>query len=443
MNPLARLFHYVRTQGMGRAFRHRDFTWYTLTSWLSTIGMWMQRIGTGWLTWELTESGLWLGIIVAAHALPAVVLVPFTGAYAERIDRLKLMRVTQALTLASNSLLAALTVMGLTTIEVLFFLSLFNGLVVTFNMPARMTVVPGMVPREDLGPAIAVGSLVFTSSTFIGPAIGGLLIEHGGVSLCFVANALSYLPFYVVLYMIKLRDAENPRRRRGDGGGLWADMVDGVRYAARHPGIGPILGLALLTSLLIQPISDLVPGFVDHVFAAGPTALGMVMSAFGIGGMAGALWMANRSRLQGTVRIFFIAGGLSAAATAVFAATSILYVGVALMALMGFTGSARGNAAQTLIQGSVEPSHRSRVVSLYSLTHRAGPALGAMAMGGASDFVGLQIPIAFSALVLLALFAMLWGRRAGIAKATEILSDELPSHGAEPKPAEHPRKAAE
>src|SRR5687768_11922600 len=118
MNPLGRIFHYVRYQGMGRAFRHRDFTWYTLTSWLSTIGMWMQRIGTGWLTWELTHSGLWLGLIVAAQALPAVFLIPFTGAFAERINRLKLMRVTQGLTIVSNSVLAALTVLGFTTVEV-------------------------------------------------------------------------------------------------------------------------------------------------------------------------------------------------------------------------------------------------------------------------------------------------------------------------------------
>jgi MFS family permease len=426
MNPVSRLFHYVRHQGMGRALRHRDFAWYTATSWISTIGMWMQRIGTGWLTWELTHSGFWLGLIVAAQALPAVVLIPFTGAFAERINRLTLMRFTQALTFVSNSLLAALTVLGYTTVEVLFVLSLFNGLVVTFNMPARMTMVPGLVPRADLGSAIAVGSLVFTSSTFIGPAIGGLLIEHGGISLCFVANALSYLPFYANLYFIKLRDSENAPSAHAR---LLDDVRDGVRYAARHPGIGPVLMLALLTSLLLQPISDLVPGFVDHVFDAGPTALGMIMSMFGIGGMVGALWMANRSRLEGTVRIYFIAGALSALATLAFAATSVLWVGVASMAVLGFVGSARGNAAQTLIQGSVDPTHRARVISLYSLTHRAGPAIGAMSMGGASDFIGLQIPVAVSALIAFLLFVWVWRHRGKIAKATELLvydDDVLP-----------------
>ena len=429
MNPVSRLFHYVRHEGMGRALRHRDFAWYTATSWISTIGMWMQRIGTGWLTWELTHSGLWLGLIVAAHALPAIVLIPFTSAYAERMNRLKLMRVTQALTFASNSLLAALTVMGLTTIEVLFVISLFNGLVVTFNMPARMTIVPGLVPRADLGSAIAIGSLVFTSSTFVGPAIGGLLIDHGGIALCFVANAVSYLPFYVNLYFIKLRDAENAPSADAK---LLDDVRDGVRYAARHPGIGPVLMLALLVSLLLQPISDLVPGFVDHVFTAGPTALGMMMSVFGIGGMAGALWMANRSRLHGTVRIFFVAGALSALATLAFAATPVLWVGMAAMAVLGFVGSARGNAAQTLIQSSVDPTHRARVISLYSLTHRAGPAIGAMSMGAVADFAGLQIPVGASALLALVPFIWLWRRRHEIATATELLVHDdvapLPEH---------------
>jgi len=182
-----------------------------------------------------------------------------------------------------------------------------------------------------------------------------------------------------------------------------------------------VLALALLVSLLLQPISDLVPGFIDHVFNAGAAALGMTMSTFGIGGMAGALWMANRSRLEGTVRIYFIAGALSALATLAFAATSVLWVGIAAMAVLGFSGSARGNAAQTLIQGSVSPSHRARVISLYSLTHRAGPSIGAMSMGAVSDFVGLQIPMAVSALIAFALFVWLWRRRGEIAKATELL----------------------
>ena len=343
MNVLARALHHVRTQGMGRALRHRDYALWTATTWLGTIGMWMQRIGIGWLTWELTHSAFWLGLVVAAQALPAVLLIPFTGAVADRVDRLKLMRVTQALTILLNVLLAGLTIAGLITVELLAAISLASGIVMTFNMPARMTITPSLVPHADLGPAIAVGSFVFTSSTFIGPAIGGVLIEHGGVGLCFAANAATHLPFYAILFVIKLRDREN---RRSKETGILADVIDGVTYAARHPGIGPVLVLALLTSLLLQPISDLVPGFVDTVFDAGPAVLGLMMSAFGVGGMAGALWMANRPRLEGTARIYFIAGGISALATLGFASVTAVYPAMALMAVMGFAGSARGNAAQ-------------------------------------------------------------------------------------------------
>jgi MFS family permease len=439
VNVLSNIGYYLRTQGFARALRHRDFALFSVTSWFSTTGMWMQRIGIGWLTWDLTHSGVWLGIMAAAQAMPGVVLLPFTGAFADRIDRLKLLRVTQAITFFANGCLAVLTLTGHITVELMLAITLLSGIVLTFNMPARMTIAPSLVPRADLPAAISVNSFQFTTAMFIGPALAGFLIAHGGVGLAFVANAASYFPFYVMLYIIKL-PARAPRTNADAG--IIADVVDGVRYVAKHPGIGPILLSTLLLSILVRPLADLVPGFIDDVFKGGPADLGMVMSAYGFGGMAGSFWMANRGRLTGATRIYIIHGFILTALTAAFASINIVLPAVFLMAILGMSNSISNNAAQSMIQGAVAPSHRGRVISLYSLNGRAGPSLGAMGIGYLSHLLGLQIPTAGAAVI--GAFVVLWvarQRHAIVASCETPISDDMDA--VEPTAPKNKSRAAE
>lgn len=421
MSIFSNIVAYFRTQGFARALRHRDFMWFSMTSWVSTTGMWMQRVGVGWLTWELTHSGAWLGIMAAASAMPGIFLLPFTGAFADRIDRLKLMRVTQSINFFSNTLLAVLTLMDRINVEIMFMIILVSGVVQTFNMPARMTIAPSLVPRADLPAAISVNSFQFTTAMFIGPAFAGFLIAHGGVGLAFVANAMSYLPFYIILYVITL--ADRPARPAADTG-IIADVVDGVKYVANHPGIGPILFSTLMLSILVRPLSDLVPGFVDEVFHEGPAQLGLVLSAYGVGGMIGSFWMGNRGRLQGATRIYVIFGLILTTFTVVFASINVILPAIVLMALLGASNSISNNAAQSLIQAAVAPSHRGRVISLYSLNGRAGPALGALIIGYLSHVWGLQIPTAGAAVIGMIVVIIVGRKRKVIAATTETVVHE-------------------
>lgn len=416
MNVFLRIFEYFATQGFARALRHRDFMWFSMTSWVSTTGMWMQRVGIGWLTWELTHSGAWLGIMAAANAVPGLILLPFTGAYADRIDRLKLMRVTQSINFFANTVLAVLTLTGHISVEIMLAITLVSGVVQTFNMPVRMTIAPSLVPLQDLPAAISVNSFQFTTAMFIGPALAGFLIAHGGVGLAFVANAASYLPFYIILYVITL--AERPARPQVETG-ILADVIDGIKYVANHPGIGPVLTVTLVLSILVRPLSDLVPGFIDEVFREGPAELGLVLSAYGCGGMIGSFWMGNRGRLQGSTRIFVIFSAILTVLTVAFASINVIMLAIPIMAILGAANSISNNAAQTLIQAAVAPSHRGRVISLYSLNGRAGPALGALIMGYLSHVLGLQIPTAGAAVIGIGVVLYVARDRRKIAEATE------------------------
>lgn len=416
MNVFSRIFNYFATQGFARALRHRDFMWFSMTSWVSTTGMWMQRVGIGWLTWELTHSGAWLGIMAAANAVPGIVLLPFTGAYADRIDRLKLMRVTQSINFFANTVLAVLTLTGHISVEIMLAITLVSGVVQTFNMPVRMTIAPSLVPLADLPAAISVNSFQFTTAMFVGPALAGFLIAHGGVGLAFVANAASYLPFYIILYVITL--AERPARPQVETS-IIADVVDGIKYVANHPGIGPVLTVTLVLSILVRPLSDLVPGFIDEVFRKGPAELGLVLSAYGCGGMIGSFWMGNRGRLQGSTRIFIISSLILTTFTVAFASIDVVMLAIPIMAMLGANNSISSNAAQSLVQASVAPSHRGRVISLYSLNGRAGPALGALIMGYLSHVLGLQIPVAGAAIIGIGVVLYVTRDRRKIAEATE------------------------
>ncbi len=400
---------------MGRALRHRDFTLFSLTSWVSTMGFWIQRLAVGWLTWELTHSAAWLGFMALGHALPALILAPFAGALADRLDRLKLMRITQSASIAINALLAYLVIADLINVKIMFLIIMAGGIAVAFNMPARMTIAPALVPREDLTAAIAVNSFMWQSSAFLGPAAAGLIVDAWGLGPAFIANVLSFLPFYAILFVIKLKHVDQPAE---GGKSLLAEAIDGLKYCARHPGIGPIVLSAFLLSFLSRPLTDLLPGFVGAVFDAGPAALANLMSGFGIGGMAGSLWMANRNRIQGTTAIYFAGTIVLSGLTILFAINQSLILAIAIVVAMGFAGSTAGNAAQTLVQNSVEGSLRARVLSLLSLSHQA-PALGAMMLGGMASFIGLGPSVGLGAAGGLLVVLWIARRQADIAPTLE------------------------
>ena len=139
-------------RGVARVLRHRDFRIFEIGHWISTIGFWNFRIALGWLTWQLTESGFWLSVMAFAEAFPGAVLLPFTGAIADRVHRLNMFRTTQFVHFALVSIVAALTLAGHINQYILAGLVFMIGINAAFGMPARMTLPPNLVPRDDISP---------------------------------------------------------------------------------------------------------------------------------------------------------------------------------------------------------------------------------------------------------------------------------------------------
>lgn len=412
MNGLSGFEHILR------ALQNRNYRIFTVGNVVSHIGTWVQRLAVYWLTWELTHSGTWLGVMAVADLFPTIVFAPFSGAIADRVNRLNMMRLTQSMSLAQAAALAALTLSGLITIEWLLLLTVVSGVIHSFNQPVRLAIVPTLVDRESLSAAIGINSITFNLARFLGPIIAGWIIHLYGVGAAFVLNSMTFFVFVITLSMIRLTvvaPPSGPARARN----MRREIMEGFRYVAAHSGIGRMLLLLVFVAVLARPYIDLLSGFADEVFDRGVDGLAMMMSMSGIGAMLGGIWLAQRGPVTGLTKASVNASFLFAASLIAFTATDVYWFALPCLIFAGFGMIVTGVGEQTLIQNAVDPAMRGRVMSLYGMIGRGAPAFGALIVGILSDYLGFRLPLMGAAVILL--FAWVWfrGRTDSMARALE------------------------
>jgi predicted MFS family arabinose efflux permease len=391
----------LRTPLIELPLRNANYGLYSLGSAFSLTGMWMERIAIGWLTWKLTESGFWLGVVAFADFFPVIVIAPFAGAVADRRDRLSLVKTSQFVLLAQAAVLFAATASGHINVALIVLLTAIHGIVVAFNQPARLALVPSLVPRADLGPAVAINSIIFNLARFIGPIFAGLAIVWSGVAAAFAANALSYVVFLIALARIRIVPGEDdaaPAAPRS----FFADITEGIRYTATHPGIGTLFVLLIAIGIGGRPLTELLPGFADEVFRAGAGGLSILASAVGAGAILSGVWLGHRAQGANLVAVTLATTLGQALCAVAIIATDRLWLAVPAVAAYGFCISAAGIASQTLVQLASARAMRGRVMALYGLIFRGGPAIGALGAGVISVHLGLRWPVVIGALLLVA-----------------------------------------
>lgn len=407
----------VGMSALRRTFSIRNYRLFVIGNMTSNLGLWVQRVGIGWLTWELTNSTGWLGGMAMAESAPTIIFGLIAGTIVDRVDYFKMLRITQACSLIYSVTLAALTFAGLMNIWLLLALTVMRGSIVAFNRPSRMTVVYTMVGRDLLPSALAMNSTIFNSSRFIGPAIGGVIIVAGGAAWTFATGAALFFVFTLCLREMNITSVISERHQRS----MIVETVEGLRYIVAHAGIRKQLTLLIGTSLFAKPVTDLLPGFAAQVFDRGPHGLALLLSAHGLGATLAGIWLAGRDKgIHGmtavTIRnVLFMAIGLL-----IFTSTDIFWISCPIAAWLGFTFITQGVTNQTLIQSAVDPELRGRVVSTYGLIAQGVPSIGSFIMGGLAEHFGLRWPVAAGAAICLLIWARAWKERKIMAAALEV-----------------------
>jgi MFS family permease len=390
---------------------NRNFAIFTAGNGISLIGNWAQRVAVGWLTWELTHSAAWLGAVSMAEFLPVIFLAPVTGVLADRFDRRRIAVIGQILAAMQAFALAALTLSGSITPLLLLLLQVFAGVVQPLIQTARLVLVPTLVPRENVGNAVAVTALMFNIARVIGPAFAGLLIATVGVGFAFAVNTTTYIFVISALMMLKLP----PHQPVPSGGGallpgIWADFAEGARYTFTQPTLRWVILLVTAAASLTWPVSDFLAGVVDQEFDRGVTALAIFTSANGIGAAIGSIYLAQRKHGpgSGTEAIMIYAVLLNGLFTAAFALTKNFWIAVGMFGLTGLFLLVGGAASQTVVQTTAEDHMRGRVLSIWFTLTRIGPAIGALALGVLSNWLGFTAPICAAGLLTAAAAIFVW-----------------------------------
>lgn len=424
---LLRLLDIAGFGAVEQVMRHRNFRIYLFGHIPNVIGVWVVRVAIGWLGWQLTGSAFWLGALAAADALPVLVLGPLGGVLADRLDRRKICIVTQVALSVVAVLLTILTASGVMTIWILFSLALARGITAAFWQPVRLALMPNLVPRAEIPIAIALNSSTFHSAQFLGPALASGLLTLGGPSLAFGFNIIAAGAMVVVLLAIDspLRSGNNRAH-----GSVFAEMIDGIRYGLSHAGIGPMLLLLLFLGLGIRPLTELLPGFADLVFGLAVGGYSTMVSSVGLGAMCGAVWMLRQGNRGGITAIALRSGLLGGGAALLFALTSWLPLALVCLAVLGFSMTSGGIATQQLVQLSIPDEMRGRVLSLFGMVFRAGPALGALIMGWIADVAGLSWPVGIGAALGLIAYIVAIGHRERLQALLEVIDDAPPTTAA-------------
>jgi len=368
-----------------RALRYRNYRLFFSGQSVSLIGTWITRTATPWLVYDLTHSAVLLGVVGFAGQIPTFLLAPLAGVFVDRHNRHHILLVTQFLSMLQSFALAVLALNGVITVWHIVVLSVFQGLINAFDMPARQSFVIEMVENpEDLPNAIALNSSMFNGARLIGPALAGILIAAVGTGLCFLIDGVSYLA--VIASLLAMNVA--PRKSDGRHTEIWRELRDGVRYTFGFPPIRAILLLLTMFSLMGASYVVLMPVFATQVLHGDSHTLGFLMAAPGLGALCGALFLASRSSVRGLGRVIVWAGTLFGASLMAFSFSNTLWLSLPLLLLAGFGMMLQVASGNTIIQTITDEDKRGRVMSFYTMSLVGTAPFGSLLAGGMASTLG-------------------------------------------------------
>ena len=368
----------MATRDLGAALALADFRWLWIGSLASSFAMNMQIVARGWLVYALTSSALDLAWVTLSFMIPMVAFALVGGVMADRVPKRGIIMAAQGLNGAATVLLGVIILVGEVDFWDFIWFGFFNGTVLALSMPARQAMVPELVPERLIFTAMGLTTTSWNLSRILGPAMAGFLIawlaggdtaSHFGVSIVYFMIAALYLASSLAMWRVA------PQRlgARADDQHPLRDIADGLRYLWANP---PVLGLILLSIvpfLFGMPINTLLPAYNEDILSGGADDLGLLMSAMGIGAIVGSLMMAAMGELRGKGRWLIGTSIAWAGATALVGTADSQLWAVAAVALVGWLGSWNLSLNRGLLQTSITPAMRGRILSIDMMSHGLMP----------------------------------------------------------------------
>jgi len=363
------------------SLHHRDFRIFYTGQLVSVTGTWMQSVAQGWLVLLLTGSPFLLGVSAAARTLPILVLSVPAGIAADRFDRRLIVLVANLSMLILSAALAIMTLAGTVTFTWVVILAAGLGIANAFEMPTRQSLVTQLVGQRHLATAIALNSLLFTGARVVGPALAGIIVAAAGPGVAFAINTATFVPVVASLLVINPRQVErSTARARGA-------LNEAIAYLRVEPRVAMLLGLLAANTIFASGYLYLGPSLARDL-GQGAEGLGLVLSAAGVGAVAGGLRLAASARRRRRARVLVTAGlGLAIGLTAV-AFSGVFALTLALMLVVGWGTVSYSATSNTVIQTIVPDVLRGRIMSLYTFVMVGLMPIGSLFLGAIADRIG-------------------------------------------------------
>ena len=391
-----------------KAFHYRDFRLMFTGACISSIGTWMQNLAQAWLVLDISKSPFYLGLDAFLAGIPIFFFSLIGGVVADRVERRKVLLMSQYVQMSSAFILTALILVGAVRIWEILCLSFVVGLAQSFGGPAYAALIPSLVSKEDMPNAIALNSIQFNVARVLGPAIGGLALNNLGAVWCFGLNGLSFLAPILSLTILNTRYL--PEKT---GESIFASMKKGFKFIRHQGAMEGLIVLGFCVTALGIPMTTFLPWFAREVFRGGPGTFTLFLCASGSGAVAGALGVAflgnirNKGRLALTMLVV-LGGGISG-----FALSQSVVLSCVLLFLSGISLMAVFTNVLSLVQLITANEMRGRVISIYNAAFRGGMPMGNLVTGWLVPVFTAPVVLAVNGLllVLLGLYFLLVQRK--------------------------------
>ena len=381
-----------------RALESRNFRMFFFANLFSLLGTWMQNLAIGWLVYRLTDSAAFLGLTGFMGQIPALLLTPVAGVYADRMNRRKVLVITQTIPMVLAFLLAILLYTDKISVGMVLGIVLINGFALAFDTPFRHAFLLEMVGDKKLIPnAVALNSTLVNTARFIGPTLGGLLVALYGEGFCFLVNGISFLGVITALMMMKVPPFVAQHKQRT----IMQDLREGFDYTWKFVPARYMILLVITTSLFGLPFQGFLPVFARDILHGGSQLLGFLTGAVGAGALTGAFYLASRQSMRPLPRIIGISALSFAIGLGIFSQSEITWFSLTILYFSGFGMITQFVATNTILQTLVEDDKKGRVLSFYSMSFMGFTPLGSLLLGAVAEYAGVQTTFLLAALILL------------------------------------------